>query len=71
MSAEEKKECCSTAGSCGCCCKKAFFAGVLIGVILISAGFGVALGTKCAVGGGCHMGDKSMKMCPVSMSQSQ
>lgn len=69
MGDESKKECCST-GS-GCCCKKAFFAGILIGVILISAGFGIALGTKCAVSGACPMKDMSMKMCPVSQSQVQ
>ncbi len=59
---DEKKECCTT--GCGPCCMKAFFAGLLVGVILISAGFGIAMGSKCLAGGG-------MKVCPISGVQTQ
>jgi len=65
MVEEKKNESCKTS----CCCK-AFFAGVLVGLILTSAAFGIMFATKCAVGYCPWMG-KSMKMCPLSQMQTQ
>ena len=51
------------ASGCSSCCKK-FVIGVLIGVILTAAAFGIAMGTKCAVMGGG-------KICPFTQMQTQ
>ena len=80
---EEKKsdECCSSSGSksscgcgCGCACAaKKFFVGIIAGVILTAAAFGICMGTKCATGGGkmCPFSSDAQKMCPISQHPTQ
>ncbi len=72
---EEKKgqECCSTSSGspsgCGCCCgAKKFFVGIIAGVILTAAAFGICMATKCAAGGGkmCPFSSGDQKMCPLT-----
>ena len=65
MTDEKKNESCKSS----CCCKS-FCVGVLVGLVLTSAAFGITLATKCAVGA-CPMMGKSAKMCPVSQMQTQ
>ncbi len=72
MTDETKNDSCCTPNKGSCCCGfKAFIGGILVGLVLTSAAFGIAIGAKCAAASCSIMGGSSAKMCPITHSQTQ